>query len=142
MKRIEVNVSRVIPAAPNEVFDAWLDSKSPGGPWSACEHVILNPVVDGLFYHAVHHEGRKWSHYGRFLRLDRGRLIEHTWMSEATLGLESTVTVTLEPKGKDTLLTLRHADLPDDPMGRQHEEGWTFITGALADRFASKGRVA
>jgi uncharacterized protein YndB with AHSA1/START domain len=142
MKRIEVNVDRVIPASPEEVFDAWLDPKTPGGPWSICERVILNPVVDGLFYHAVNHEGRTWSHYGRFLRLDRGRLIQHTWMSEATLGIESTVTVTLEPKGKDTQLTLRHSDLPDDPLGRQHKDGWTFITAALADRFALRGRGA
>ena len=48
--------------------------------------------------------------------------------------------VALEPQGKDTLLTLRHSNLPDDDMGRQHEEGWKYITGALADRFASRGR--
>jgi uncharacterized protein YndB with AHSA1/START domain len=138
MKRIEVNVSRVIPAAPDEVFDVWLDPKSPGGPWFGCERVILNPVVDGLFYHSVVHEGKTWAHYGRFVRIDRPRRLEHTWMSEATRGIESTVTVTLEPKGDGTLLTLRHSDLPDDDMGRQHEEGWKSMAGAIADRFASK----
>jgi uncharacterized protein YndB with AHSA1/START domain len=140
MKRIEVNLSRVIPAAPAEVFDLWLDPKSPGGPWFGSERVILNPVVDGLFYHAVVHEGRTWAHYGRFLRLDRGRLVEHTWMSEATQGIETTVRIALEAKGNDTLLTLRHSDLPDDEMGRRHEEGWKFIAGALADGMASRRR--
>ena len=137
MKRFELTVSRTIPASPAEVFDVWLDPKSPGGPWFGPERVILNPVVDGLYYHCVLHEGRTWAHYGRFVRLDRPRVIEHTWMSEATRGLESTVTVTLEPKGNETLLTLRHSDLPDDEMGHQHEEGWKFITSAIADRFAS-----
>jgi uncharacterized protein YndB with AHSA1/START domain len=138
MKRIEVTVSRVIPAAPGEVFDVWLDSKSPGSPWFGAERVILNPVLDGLFYHCVRHEGRDWAHYGRFVRLEKPRVIEHTWMSEATRGIESTVTVTLERRGNDTLFTLSHSDLPDDEMGRQHEEGWKFVAGAIAGRFASK----
>jgi len=29
---------------------------------------------------------------------------------------------------------------PDDEMGRRHQEGWGFVLGALADRFASRGR--
>jgi uncharacterized protein YndB with AHSA1/START domain len=141
MKRIEVTVSREIPATPAEVFDVWLDDKSPGSPWFGCERVLLHPVVDGLFYHAVVHEGRTWAHYGRFVRLDRGRVIEHTWMSEATRGFESTVVVTLEPKGKGTAFTLRHAGLPDDEMGRQHEQGWTYVAAAIADRFASRAQA-
>jgi uncharacterized protein YndB with AHSA1/START domain len=138
MKRIELTVSRVIPATPAEVYGAWLDSKSPGGPWFGTKRVILNPIVDGLFYHSVGHDGREWAHYGRFVRLESPRLIEHTWVSEATRGIESTVTVSLEPQGDDTLFTLRHRDLPDDEMGRQHEEGWKLAAGALAARFAKR----
>ncbi len=140
MSRIEVTVSRTIPASPGEVFDVWVDPNSPGSPWFGTERAILNPVVDGLFYHSVRHEGRSWAHYGRFVRLDKPRVIEHTWMSEATRGIESTVTVTLEPKGEETLLTLRHTNLPDDDMGGQHKEGWSFVLGAIADRFATHGR--
>lgn len=140
MKHIEVTVSRAIPASPEEVFDVWLDAKSPGSPWFGPERVILNAVVDGLFYHSVSHEGRTWAHYGRFVRIERPRVIEHTWMSEATRGIESTVTLTLEAKGEETLLTLRHSDLPDDDMGRQHEGGWAFLLGAIADRFSRRER--
>jgi uncharacterized protein YndB with AHSA1/START domain len=140
MKRFELTVSRSVLATPAEVFDVWLDPKSPGGPWFGAEQVILKAAVDGLFYHCVRHEGRTWAHYGRFVRLDRPRVIEHTWMSEATRGLESMVTLTLEPEDGGTLVTLRHAGLPDDELGRQHEGGWKFIVGAVADRFASRGR--
>jgi len=31
-------------------------------------------------------------------------------------------------------VTLRHADVPDDSMGRQHKDGWTFILAAIAAR--------
>jgi uncharacterized protein YndB with AHSA1/START domain len=140
MTCIEISVSRMIPASPGEVFDVWLDRNNPGGPWFGAERVIINPVVDGLFYHCVRHEGRAWAHYGRFVRLDRPRVIEHTWVSQATRGIESTVTVRLEPKGNETLLTLRHSDVPDDAMGRRHEEGWTFVVGAIRERFAAPHR--
>jgi len=132
MNRIELTVSRTIAATPAEVFDVWLD------PWFGPERAIVNASVDGLFYHCVRHEGRDWAHYGRFVRLDRPRVIEHTWMSEATRGLESTVVLTFEPNGAGTLVTLRHTNLLDDDMGRQHEQGWTFMLGAIADRFSSK----
>jgi uncharacterized protein YndB with AHSA1/START domain len=151
-KRIELTVCRTIPATPDEVFDAWLDvekgrlaqpgsegaAPGHGGPWIGASRAIVNATVDGLFYHSVHHAGREWAHYGRFLRLDRGQCIEHTWVSEATRGIESIVTLTLDAQSKGTLVTLRHAQLPDDDMGRQHEEGWTFVLQALADRFAAR----
>jgi hypothetical protein len=92
---IDITVARRIPAPADAIFSACLDPKTPGGPWFGVARVILNPVVDGLFYHAVEHEGRTWPHYGRFIRLDRPSRIEHTWVSEATKGVESVVTVTL-----------------------------------------------
>jgi uncharacterized protein YndB with AHSA1/START domain len=136
---IELTISYTIKAKPGEIFDLWLDSKRPGGPWFGCERVILNAVVDGLFYHCVRHEGRAWAHYGRFIRLERPRLIEHTWVSEATRGTVSIVTLTFDPREGETETTLRHSGLPDDAMGRQHEEGWNFILSAIASRFKEKG---
>src|SRR5260370_42455912 len=49
-KKIEVKVERTIPAAPADVFDAWLDPKVPGNPWNMAEKLLLNPHVDGFFY--------------------------------------------------------------------------------------------
>jgi uncharacterized protein YndB with AHSA1/START domain/DNA-binding transcriptional ArsR family regulator len=133
MNLIEITVTRTIPAPPERVFDVWMDPKSPGGPWFGCERAILNPQVDGLFYHAVKHEGKIWPHYGRFIHLDRGRLIEFTWVSEATKGLESVVTMTLDAKDGQTEVTLKHSGVPDDQLGRQHKDGWTWILGSLAE---------
>jgi uncharacterized protein YndB with AHSA1/START domain len=138
MKLTDLTVSRMIPAAAEKVFDVWINPKSPGGPWFGAEHVILNPVVDGLFYFAVKHEGRTWPHYGRFLQIERPRLVEYTWMSESTKGAESNVTVTMEQRGEQTEVTLRHSGVPDDEMGHQHEEGWNWILSALAEGFASR----
>jgi uncharacterized protein YndB with AHSA1/START domain len=138
MKLTEITVSRTISASPENVFDVWMDAKSPGGPWFGSDRVILNPVVDGLFYLAVKHEGRTWPHYGRFLQIDRPRVVEYTWMSEGTKGAESIVTVTLEPRGEQTEVTLRHSGVPDDEMGRKHKDGWAWVLSALAESLASR----
>ncbi len=138
MNLTEVSVSRTIPAPAEKVFDLWIDPNHPGGPWFGGHRVIVNPVVDGLFYLAANHAGRIWPHYGRFVQLDRPRLIEYTWMSEATKGSESVVALTLEPRGDQTEVTLRHSGLPDDDMGRQHKDGWTWILSCLEQALAAK----
>jgi uncharacterized protein YndB with AHSA1/START domain len=138
MKLVDITVARAIPAPAENVFDVWIDPQSPGGPWFGTERTILNAVVDGLFYFAVNYEGHIWAHYGRFLRIDRPRCVEYTWVSEATKGLESIVTVTFEARGDETEVTLRHSGVPDDEMGHQHKDGWTWVLSALAERFTSK----
>src|ERR1700694_5268790 len=112
MKVTDITVAREIPASAEKVFDVWIDPNSPGGPWFGAERIILNPVVDGLFYFAVKHEGRTWPHYGRFLRIDRPRRVKYTWVSEATKGVESVVAVTFDPHGDQTEVTLRHTGVP------------------------------
>jgi uncharacterized protein YndB with AHSA1/START domain len=136
VKTIELTIKRTVAGAPPEVFDVWIDPRSPGSPWFGVTRAIVQPVVDGLFYHLVQFEGHDWAHYGRFMVLDRPRRIEHTWVSEATRGLESIVQLTFQHEGKQTLLTLRHSNLPDDEMGRRHEQGWGFVLNAVAQRFA------
>ena len=139
MKLIDLIVSRTVQASPAQVFDVWTNPKSPGGPWFGAEHVILNPVIDGLFYHVVKHEGRTWAHYGRFLQIERPRLVEHTWVSEATRGVESIVSVTFQPRDGQTEIVLRHSGVPDDEMGRRHEEGWGWVLSMLAEQFKANG---
>jgi len=139
MKVTEITVTKTIPATAEEVYDVWVDAKSPGGPWFGAADIVFHPEVRGLFYFAVVHEGRNWAHYGRFLKLERARVVEYTWMSEATKGLESVVTVTLEARGEDTEVTLRHAGVPDDEMGHQHKDGWAWMLNALAEKFTKRG---
>jgi uncharacterized protein YndB with AHSA1/START domain len=138
MNPIEITVTRTIPAPAAQVFDVWLDPKSPGGLWSSAERVILNLVVDGLFYFAVNHEGRTWPHYGRFIQIDRPHRVQFTWVSEATKGIESVVLVTVEPKGDQTEMTLRHSGLADDSMGRGHAEGWAWALSVLGEKLACR----
>jgi uncharacterized protein YndB with AHSA1/START domain len=70
--------------------------------------------------------------------LDRAKKLEYTWMSPFTHGVESVVTVELERKGDDTLLQLRHSNLPDDELGHMHNAGWTSRVDELVERFQAR----
>lgn len=139
-KQTDLTLTRLIAAKPEQVFDVWIDSKSPGGPWFGAKRAIVQPQVDGLFYHCVTFQGQEWAHYGRFITLDRPGRIEHTWVSQATRGLESVVSLSFEGSGDKTLVTLQHRGVPDDEFGRQHSLGWDFVLGSLEAKFAAAGR--
>jgi uncharacterized protein YndB with AHSA1/START domain len=56
-------------------------------------------------------------------------------MSEHTHGLETTVSVTFEPREGGTQMTIVHRGIPDDDMGRTHEPGWTFLLARVGELF-------
>jgi uncharacterized protein YndB with AHSA1/START domain len=131
-KGVEITVERTIPAAPGEVFDAWLDPAVPGAFGHENEQLIVDLKTDGLWY---------WRsrggtpHYGRFIEIARPVRIQHSWMSPNTLGKESIVTVTFQMKEGGTLMTIRHSDLPNAEMGAAHEKGWNTIFDKLSNSF-------
>ena len=131
MNALKVNVSRLIRATPESVFRAWLDPERMQR-WFGTTRQIVNPKVDGLFYLAMEHQGRTWPHYGRYLRLEKPRLVEFTWMSEGTEGKETVVTIELVAREGGTQLTLNHVGVPDTELGRGHQEGWTAIIAEFA----------
>jgi len=77
-------------------------------------------------------------HFGRFTAIDRPRAAEHTWMSEHTHGIETTVTVTFEPRDGGTHMTIVHRGVPDDEGGRRHEGGWTSLLARVEQHFRGK----
>ncbi len=56
-------------------------------------------------------------------------------MSEHTRGIETTVSVTFEPRQGGTQMTIVHRGIPDDDLGRSHERGWTFLLARTAEHF-------
>lgn len=138
-KTMTISLQRTIHASPAEVYGAWLDPEHPASPWNGADKLLLDVRPDGLFYwrHATD-EGERVPHYGRFAAVERPRLVEYTWMSPYTHGVESMVKVRFEAKGADTLMTLEHANLPDDEAGAAHREGWTFFLDRMAERVATK----
>lgn len=135
-KLMEVKVERMIPATPLEAYEGWLDPNTPGTTWNISDECILHAEIDGLFYWKM---GKHTPHYGRFTKMKKGALIQYTWMSPYTEGLESLVTVTFKKKGTETLMTLIHSGLPDSEKGRGHEGGWNFFLDVFPGQF-KKGK--
>jgi uncharacterized protein YndB with AHSA1/START domain len=136
MKTFQVELTRTIQTSPIEAFDSWLDPRCPGTPWNVAEKLILDPKLDGLYYWGfINEAGVRKPHYGRFTHFDRPKTVQYTWVSPHTLGLESLVTVTFVRSEEDTILTLRHENLPDDEHGRGHENGWGRLLGQFTDRY-------
>jgi uncharacterized protein YndB with AHSA1/START domain len=136
MKTLEFKFERTISAPPGEVFDAWLNPKTPGTPWSMGDKLLLNPKVDGFFYWNVNGT----PHYGRFTEMERPARMQHTWVSPNTLGEESIVTLTFKKQGEDTLMTLVHSDIPDTDAGKGHEKGWNYFLDIFPEEFANAFR--
>ena len=140
LKSLEFTLMRTIPAKPSEIFGLWLDPTQAGNPWHKMKGMIFNPKVGGLFYrmHPSDDGKQELAHYGRFTILKRANKIQYTWVSQHTRGIESIVTLTLQAKGDETIVNLKHENLPDDEFGRLHKNGWNFYLGQLSKAVTEK----
>ena len=134
-----VCVQRVMPAAPHVVFDQWLNPESLAD-WmcprpARCVEITLEPRVDGIVRFDVDDSGTLVLITGRFLAIDRPRLLRFTWSQSnwPDPTVASVVTVACEPLGDDqTLMSIEHSLLPPWEFDN-YQNGWTLTCDQLAD---------
>jgi uncharacterized protein YndB with AHSA1/START domain len=132
-----VVVRRVMPAAPDILYDEWLD---PVGmiEWmcprpARAVKISLEPSVGGSLRIDIEDDGLSFYVTGHYLELDRPRRLRFTWSCSAWAdpSVQSVVTVTLENHGTaETMMTIEHEQLPPDQVD-SHQRGWAAISGQL-----------
>lgn len=113
----EFTVSDTVPASPQQVYDAWLDSRGHSEMTGAEAHMSAK-IGDAV---------SAWDGYitGRNLELDRPSRIVQSWRSaEFDDGdPDSKIVVVLEPVANGTRLSITHGNVPDGHTGYQNG-GW------------------
>ncbi len=110
-------LSDTIPATPQQIYDAWLDSE--GHSAMTGGGATASPVAGAAF--------TAWDDYisGRNVVLEPGRRIVQSWRTTRFTpeDADSQIEVLLEPVAGGTRLTLHHTNVPDGHTGYQ-DGGW------------------
>lgn len=145
--RITLTVSRQFDAAPETVFDAWLDAESiaqwlfatPGG---VMEHVRVTPRVGGGFEVFERRGSSLAEHYGTFVEIDRPRRLEFDFRTERDAPA-TRVTVSFETRGGGCFVTLTHSlDAAWAEYSERVKAGWAGILEGLDSALQGESAAA
>jgi len=129
----EFTVSDVIPASPQEIYDAWLDSK---------RHAQMTGGERARMSKKLGDKVSAWDGYitGKNLELDSGKRIVQSWRSTqfADADADSTIAVTLEPIAKGTRISITHSNVPDGHTSYR-DGGWQdFYFAPMKEYFSNR----
>ena len=132
---LSLTVTRQIEAAPEAVFDAWLDPAmlmqfmNPGEGMS-CPDAKTDAVEGGRFELVMRAGDDVMPHGGTYVTIDRPNKLVFTWESPFSVE-DSLVTLTFAPSAGGTFVTLHHTRFVSEESRDNHEAGWGAILGTL-----------
>jgi len=136
MTELSVNITKIINAPIEQVFDAWLDPKilssfmqpMPGMPAPETE---IDASVGGRFLIKMDVGDQIIPHEGSYHEIEKPNLLVFSWESPFS-GEGSVVTLNFKSlSASSTELNLVHVKFPDEESRSNHEGGWTAILDLL-----------
>jgi uncharacterized protein YndB with AHSA1/START domain len=136
-------VTRRMSASPERVYDAWLEPAKLRAWMSAAlrqmgqsgetKRVEVDARVGGKFFFSDVREAGEAKHWGTYRVLDRPRKIEFTWIVDASQEADpSVVTITIEPEGNGSFVTILHKMAPEwASYVERVETGWSNMLCAV-----------
>ena len=131
-----ITVRRHFDAAPERVFDAWLDEATAGRwlfatPAGEMVRVEIDARVGGRFTVIERRDGAEVEHAGEYLEIDRPRRLAMTFGVPKYSPNLTKITVEIAPSGAGCDLTLTSDNLDAEYVERTRQ-GWTMILDGLA----------
>ena len=127
---IEVEREVRVSASPETIFPFLIDPEKIVR-WKGTE-AMLDPRPGGIY--RVNVAGKHMAR-GEFVEVNPHSKIVFTWGWEGNDDVppgSSTVEVSLIPDGDETIVRLRHTDLPTQESAAEHTMGWDHYMGRLA----------
>lgn len=137
---IEVRVTQLFSASPQQVFNMWLDPEQiPNwmfGPKVREEQILaidIDPKVRGRFSFRVLREGEELDHHGEYVAIDRPRRLAFTWAVRGH-GPNSRININIIALGDGCELTLTHLIPPEAADYKDRvTESWKKMLNHLSE---------
>jgi uncharacterized protein YndB with AHSA1/START domain len=147
LRAASVRVTRLLGAAPERIFDAWLTVEEArtflfaGGPGSRdAISSDLDARVGGRFRIVRHWDGEEVEFSGEYLEIDRPHRLVFSLFVEKYAQRDDRVIVELAPVAHQSLLVLTHELSLPDPVDRSRiQRGWATVLDRLAVLCAEVG---
>ena len=130
----KIHVEMFFDHSPEKLFDAWLDPQNISTWLFASDKEILAIQIDaqigGAFRFRVRRNGQVVDHIGKYLKLERPKLLSFTWEVPLFSKESSQVELKFEKANAQTKLSLDHENVLIEYV-EATKKGWTKILNEL-----------